>query len=68
MLFEDDEDGILDRGDMILTFEHGESEYRKDKILKTSSKLVISEFIPFIINKLQDKCTALHTEIETINL
>jgi len=66
--FADDDSEILERSDMFLKFQYGESSYNKETILLTSSTLVLSEFIPFIIKKLENKCNALRTEIETINI
>jgi len=57
---------LLSNESAVLSFAIGANEYNKEKILKTSSPLIIGEFIPFIIQKLESKCKELTAEIETI--
>lgn len=63
---QDDEEGFLDLENVRLTFE-AKNGYSFSSVMKTTSKLVVSEFITFIIIKLNIRILALKEEVETID-
>lgn len=64
-----DSKDIMNSGNLRLSFEKKDPDYdRFDNILKTSSRVVISEFVPFIIEKIDSKIKELTAEVETIDL
>ena len=64
----EDKTQLFDNPDITLTFRAYASSNNNEVVLKSSSKLVIFEFIHFIISKLQEKCNELRAEIEIINI
>jgi len=63
-----EDSGLLDYDDYNLKFTRNSSSYRDEYVLSTSNKLIIKEFIPFIIQKLDNKINELKTEIEIMDL
>lgn len=64
----DDNSDILIAQNLKLIFESRGEYDRWEEVLKTSNKLVLNEFIPFIIEKLKTKIKELTEEVETINI
>ncbi len=65
-----DAEDVLNFDNVYLTFTWKEKDRYGDgnAVLKTSSQIVINEFIPFIINKLDNKINELQKDVETIDI
>ena len=68
VLIVDDQSDILIAQNLKITFEARGEYDRWEEVLKTSNKLVLNEFIPFIIEKLKTKIKKLTEEVETIDI
>ena len=66
----EDKEDIINAGNIRICFEQKESgDYdRYNTVFKTSSLLILSEFVPFIISKLEMKIIELKKEVETIDI
>lgn len=66
----EDKEDIINAGNIRISFEQKESaDYdRYNTVFKTSSLLILSEFVPFIISKLEQKIVELKKEVETIDI
>ena len=64
---EQSESDILESEGITLILQAKSGGYREESLLKTSSMLIISEFVLFIIKKLNDKVEILKQEVETID-
>ncbi len=59
-------ENLFSYDNVYLSFNYG--DYNAKEILKTSNKLIIKEFVPFIIEKLRGKIAELKKEIETFEV
>ncbi len=66
---EDDEKDVLNFGNIKFRLEYkAKSDYSFNDTLVTSSKMIVNEFIPFIINKLDNKIVDIQKDVETIDI